>query len=131
MTVADGNAFLDFIGANLVEWREGYSEFHLPIRSVLLNRQGVLQGGVLSTLLDVACGYTGLFSPDLQIRRHSSTVSLNINFLSKGINGTVVAKGILARRGRSLYFSHAEAWIDNKTLLATAQGCFKWGENRS
>lgn len=128
MSIAHENAFLHHIGADLVAWREGYSEFQLPVQGVLLNRQGILQGGVLSTLLDVACGYAGLFSGQSGVRRHSNTVSLNVNFLDRDCGEQVVAKGYLVRGGRSIYFSRAEVWMDGKSLLATAQGAFKFAK---
>lgn len=119
------NPFLALIGAHLAEWREGYSEFHLPLRADLLNRQGVLQGGVLSTLLDVACGYAGLYSPPAHEPTHGHTVSLTVNFINKGSCGTVITKGFLVQRARTLFFARGEAWLDGTVLLASAQGSFK------
>lgn len=119
------NPFLALLGARRGAWREGYCEFHLPVRPELLNRQGVLQGGVLSTLLDVASGYSGLYSASPDEILHGHTVSLTINFLHKGTIGHVVAKGFLVERQRSLFFARAEAWLDGTVLLATAQGIFK------
>ena len=119
------NPFLELLGARRRAWTEGFSEFELPVRAALLNRQGVLQGGVLSTLLDVACGYAGLYSPPLQAALHGHTVSLAVNFLETGSRGTVVARGYLQQRRRSLFFARGEVWLDGAVLLATAQGSFK------
>ncbi len=119
------NPFLELIDAKLVGWEEGYSEFHLPVHAKLLNRQGVLQGGVISTLLDAACGYAGLYAPPGAQTMHGHTVSLTVNFMNKATAGTVIAKGFLEQRGRSMFFSRGEAWLDNHLLLATSQACFK------
>ena len=119
------NPFLDLIGASLVQWREGYSEFRLSLHSQLLNRQGVIQGGVLSTLLDVACGYAGLYSPPGQLSVHAHTVSLSVNFISKGESGLLVTHGYLVQRRRNLFFSRGEVWAEDGTLMATAQGSYK------
>ncbi|MBN9370082.1 PaaI family thioesterase [Hydrogenophaga sp. YM1] len=119
------NPFLEHIGVRLAEWHEGYSEFHLPVRAELLNRQGVLQGGVLSTLLDVACGYAGLYSPPMHEPTHGHTVSLTVNFINKASSGLVVTKGFLVQRTRTLFFARAEAWHEGTLLLASAQGSFK------
>ncbi|RYF36861.1 MAG: PaaI family thioesterase [Comamonadaceae bacterium] len=123
-SVAD-NPFLSLLGARRGEWREGYCEFHLEVRPELLNRQGVLQGGVLSTLLDVACGYAGLYVEGGAEPVHGHTVSLTTNFVSKGDRGLLVAKGFLVQRTRTLFFARGEAWLEGRSLLATAQGCFK------
>lgn len=118
------NPFLTLIGARRGEWREGYCEFHLDVTPQLLNRQGVLQGGVLATLLDVACGYAGLHAGEAT-PVHGHTVSLTTSFMSSGSRGHLAARGFLVQRTRTLFFARGEAWLDGKSLLATAQGCFK------
>ncbi len=120
-----GNPFLELLGAQQVAWSHGYSEFELALRPALLNRQGLLQGGVLSTLLDVACGYAGLHTAPGQPMRHGHTVSLTLQYLNKAAHGVVRAKGFLVQEGRSLYFARGEAWLDGHLLLATAQATFK------
>src|SRR3954471_17090364 len=119
------NPFLALLGVEQTEWREGYCEFQLRLRAELLNRQGFVQGGVIATLLDVACGYAGLFSPPPREPLYGHTVSLALNFLNKGAGGLVVAKGFVEQRGRTLFFARGEAWLDGAQLLATAQGSFK------
>lgn len=121
----DDNPFLGLLGVRQSEWREGYCEFQLRLRPELLNRQGFVQGGVLATLLDVACGYAGLFSPPPREPLYGHTVSLTLSFLNKSAGGLVTAKGFLEQRGRSLFFSRGEAWLDGRCLVATAQGSFK------
>ncbi len=120
------NPFLDYLGVRRVAWREGYAEFQVPVGPVLLNRQGVLQGGLIATLLDVACGYSGLFSADAARPVHGHTLSLTCNFLDKGIGELVVAKGFLERKGSAIFFARGEAWVDSRILIATAQGTFKF-----
>ena len=120
------NPFLASLGMTRSDWREGYAEFRLALQPELLNRQRVLQGGVVATLLDAACGYAGLYSADPQRPIHGVTLSLTLNFLDKGVGSTLIGRGILERKGRSIFFARGEAWIDSKTLIATAQGTFKY-----
>lgn len=120
------NPFLASLGMVRTEWREDYAEFRLTLQPGLLNRQRVLQGGVVATLLDAACGYAGLYSANPQRPIHGVTLSLTLNFLDKGVGDTLIGKGFLERKGRSIYFARGEAWIDSKTLIATAQGTFKY-----
>jgi uncharacterized protein (TIGR00369 family) len=123
-TPALDNPFLESLSVLLSEWREGYAQFTMPIRSATLNRQRILQGGVIATLMDAAAGYSGLYSNAEPI--HGFTLSLTIQYLDKGLGENVVSKGFLERQGRSIYFSRAEAWVDNKVLIASAQGVFKY-----
>jgi acyl-coenzyme A thioesterase PaaI-like protein len=120
------NPFLASLGMTRTDWRLGYAEFCLDLQPELLNRQRVLQGGVVATLLDAACGYSGLYSADPQRPIHGVTLSLTLNFLDKGVGTTLIGKGFLERKGRSIFFARGEAWIDSTTLIATAQGTFKY-----
>jgi acyl-coenzyme A thioesterase PaaI-like protein len=120
------NPFLAFLGARRTEWRDGYAQFEASMAPALLNRQGVLQGGLIATLLDAACGYAGLYTPDLAPPLHGLTLSLTCNFLDRGLGERIAARGWLERRGGSIYFSRGELWVDERILVATAQGTFKY-----
>ncbi|MDE1180289.1 PaaI family thioesterase [Paraburkholderia sp.] len=123
------NPFLEDLGASLTEWRAGYAEVALPIKPSHMNRQRILQGGVVATLLDAACGYAGLFSESDE-KIHGFTLSLTVNYLDRGIGDTVVAKGFIERQGKSVFFCRGEAWIDGRLLIASAQGTFKYARSR-
>src|SRR6202008_2514487 len=116
------NPFLETLGVSVAQWREGYAELVMPIEASKLNRQGVLQGGAIATLLDAAAGYAGLFAPVGDPPRHGFTLSLTTNYLDKGLGQFVRTKGFLERGGRSIFFARAEAWVDDRLLIASAQG---------
>ncbi|HTR08630.1 MAG TPA: PaaI family thioesterase [Paraburkholderia sp.] len=122
------NPFLETLGVSVAQWRDGYAELVMPIEASKLNRQGVLQGGAIATLLDAAAGYAGLFSPAGEPPRHGFTLSLTTNYLDKGLGQFVRAKGFLERGGRSIFFARAEAWVDDRLLIASAQGTFKYSK---
>jgi uncharacterized protein (TIGR00369 family) len=122
------NPFLETLGVSVADWREGYVELLMAIDGSKLNRQGVLQGGAIATLLDAACGYAGLFAEPGQPARHGFTLSLTTNYLDKGLGQFVRAKGFLERGGRSIFFARAEAWVDDRFLIASAQGTFKYSK---
>ncbi len=120
------NPFLEFLDARLVAWKSGYAEFRMPIQARNLNRQGVLQGGAVATLLDAACGYAGVYAAEGETVIHGFTLSLTVNYLDTGLGESVTAKGFIERQGRSIFFSRGEAWVDDKLLIASAQGTFKY-----
>lgn len=122
------NPFLETLGVSIAQWREGYVELLMPIDGSKLNRQGVLQGGAIATLLDAAAGYAGLYAEPGAPSRHGFTLSLTTNYLDKGLGEFVRAKGLLERGGRSIFFSRAEAWVDDRLLIASAQGTFKYSK---
>jgi uncharacterized protein (TIGR00369 family) len=121
-----GNPFLDTLGARLDAWRPGYAEFSLVIESRHLNRQGTLQGGVISTLLDVACGYAGLYAAEGETDRHASTLALSLNFISKAAGGVVRARGLYKGGGARIFFAQGELVSDTGELIAMASGTFKY-----
>ncbi|MGE4369304.1 MAG: PaaI family thioesterase [Burkholderiaceae bacterium] len=124
------NPFMAFLGVNLVQWKNGYVELQLPVRPELGNRTGRVQGGVICTLLDLACGYAGLFTPEGEPTRYSLTLSLTTNFLDSREGTVLTAKGFLDREGRTVFFSRGEVWVDDTHLVATAVGTFKYIRSR-
>lgn len=120
------NPFLERLGIQLTEWSPGYAEMRLDTSPDLGNRTGRIHGGVICTLLDSVCGYCGLYSPPGEPVLRSLTLSLTTNFLSSAEGTTLVAKGYIVRKGRSVFFSRAEVWLDEIELLATAVGTFKY-----
>ncbi|SOZ38873.1 PaaI family thioesterase [Cupriavidus neocaledonicus] len=119
------NPLLDYLGIRLASVGDGRCAFELDIEPRHLNRQGSVQGGVIATLLDAACGYAGLpMRPDGALG-HAVTVMLAISYLSRASAGRLRATATVSRAGRSLYFASAELAIDAGVLVATAQGTFK------
>jgi uncharacterized protein (TIGR00369 family) len=125
------NPFLETLGIRRTAWREGFAEFQLRVQPALLNRQQILQGGVIATMLDAACGYAGLYSADPARKIHGVTLSLTLNFLDRGLGDTVIARGFVERKGRSIFFARGEARVDSGLLIATAQGTFKYSSRRT
>ncbi|QEZ44898.1 PaaI family thioesterase [Cupriavidus oxalaticus] len=120
------NPALESIGVRITQWRSDYVELELPVTSSMLNRSRVIHGGTICTLLDAATGYAGLFSPPGEVARHAVTLSLTSNFLSNGTGSVLTAKGIVDRRGRSIFFSRAEVWLDQELLVATGVATMKY-----
>ncbi|WP_413557102.1 PaaI family thioesterase [Bdellovibrio sp. HCB209] len=120
------NPFLQHMGINLLQWSEGYAEFEMPIQDWHMNRQGALQGGVVSTLVDAACGYAGLYSPAGSPEVHGVTITLNVNFVSSTKKGRLIAKAKKIGGGRNIFFAEAEVYSDEGILIASGQGSFKY-----
>src|SRR3546814_4048581 len=107
------NPYLEWMGMTLKEWSPGYAEMHLPVSKRLGNRTGRVHGGVICTLLDSVSGYSGLYAPPGSPELHSLTLSLTTNFLDSRDGKVLVGKGYVERKGRSVFFTRAEGWVDN------------------
>ena len=121
----DVNPLLDYLGIRLAAWTPGRSVFHLTVEPRHLNRSGSLQGGVIATLLDAACGYAGLRTTLETEAGQAVTVMLTISYLAKTNEGELTATGTLTTAGDRLYFASGELVDQNGRLIATAQGTFK------
>lgn len=127
MSGFDDNPFLASLGAHIEEWVDDQVTISLDVQPAHLNRQGVMQGGLVCSLLDTACGYAGISAAGDPARAQGVTISLAINFIGSVRGGTVTAVGKVTGRGRKIYFSQAEIRSPDGTVIATAQGSFKYG----
>jgi uncharacterized protein (TIGR00369 family) len=119
------NPLLETLGIRQRTWQPGLAAFSLAVEPRHLNRRGSLQGGVIATLLDVACGYAGLQTELGMPPGTAVTIMLNISYLANVKDGTVTARGRVTGGGRRIYFAAAEVVTEAGTLIATAQGTFK------
>lgn len=115
---------LEHLGVELVEWRPGYCQLALPLVSWHLNRRGRVQGGVAATLLDAACGYSGLLTAGAEAG-DAATIMLSISYLRKLDHGRCIAIGRVTAEGRSIYFASGQLFAEDGCLVATASGSFK------
>ena len=120
------NPALESMGVRITDWHEGRVELALPVGPNMLNRSGVVHGGTICALLDAATGYSGLYSPDKEKVLHAVTLSLTTNFLANGVGRMLVATGMVERRGRSIFYSRGEVWLDGTMLVATGMATMKF-----
>jgi len=97
----------------------------LDLKPQHMNRNGVLHGGVVATLLDAVCGNTASGYFDLAEHAPVVTVSLNISFVAAVQGGQLVAMAQAVGGGRSLTYVNGELRDQDGRLLATACGVFK------
>ena len=109
---------------------EGCARCHLTIREDHLNSQGILHGGIIAMLLDVACGNTASAWFDREEHPMVLTLSLNTSYVAAIRNGRVTAVGRPSGGGRKLAHIHGELHSEDGVLIATAAGVFKRGSAR-
>jgi len=126
MTLSLENPFLQHMGIEIVSWSEGLAEFKMPIQRWHMNRSGHLQGGVVSTVVDAACGYAGMYAPPGAPEVFGVTITLNVNFVSGVKDGVLRVKAKKIGGGRKIFFSEAEVRDQNGVLIASGQASFKY-----
>lgn len=123
----DIGAFGDLVGFRITAWEIDHVEVALLVERRHLNRGMVLHGGMLSTLVDSACGYSGTHPEMPEGQRRAVTLSLNIQFIGPGREGSyLVAVGEKTGGGRSIFFSRCDIRDEDGKLVATGEGTFRY-----
>ena len=93
-------AFMVTLGARLAEVRPGEVVIDLPFREDLVQQHGYLHAGVVSSVIDSACGYAALtmMRPGTAVL----TVEFKINLLAPAVGDSFRAVGRVVRAGRTL-----------------------------
>ena len=94
--------------ASLGKIAPGEVEIVLPFRDDLTQQDGFLHAGVISTILDSACGYAAYtLMPE---KANVLAVEFKINFLSPAIGECVIARARVKKPGRTLTVCEADAF---------------------
>lgn len=81
------------------------------------NSHGILHGGLMMTMIDLALVAVAKVEPEDRF----VTVSLNSEFVSSGRQGDLIeARGTVTRRGRSLSFAQGKVTSGDRILLTAS-----------
>lgn len=113
-------SFLAFIGAKLVRAEKGIVVISSENRDCLLQQQGLIHGGVVTTLADVAGGYAALST----VPEHCEvlTVELKINFIRPANTQIITATGRVLKNGKNLVVVESTVTDENQNLIAKMLG---------
>ena len=105
------------LGAEMTSVERGKVEIRLPFRSEMTQQNGFAHAGVITSILDSACGYAALsVAPE-----HCEVLSVEfkISLLAPAAGEKFVARGEVKRAGKTLSFCAGEAFAvqDGKEKL--------------
>ncbi|MCU0494079.1 MAG: PaaI family thioesterase [Chloroflexaceae bacterium] len=108
------------IGASLTLVEPGVIEITLPFRADLCQQHGFLHAGVITTVVDSACGYAAftLMPTDAAVM----SVEFKVNLLSPATGEQFLARGTVLKPGRTITVTNGELWAqqgDSRKLVAT------------
>jgi acyl-CoA thioesterase len=94
------NPFLDFMGIELIEFKEGYAQFRMPVRLEYLQGAKSMQGGLTVALADEAIAHAIMTQmlPDEGL----TTIELKSNFLAAVNSGKLIVTATVFKKGNSL-----------------------------
>lgn len=100
---------------------DGGARIRMAPQPYHLNNLGIVHGGVICTLLDVAMGSTCR----VNLGQPVMTLDMQVAFLSPG-RGTLVAQGSILRAGKSIIYVEGRVFVEeDETLVAKGSGIFK------
>ncbi|GAC1347590.1 MAG: PaaI family thioesterase [Acetobacteraceae bacterium] len=102
------------LGARLERVDRAEVDALLPFRPELGQHLGFFHGGIIATMLDVACGMAALTRMDPG--HEVLTAEFKLNYLAPARDGTLLAQGRVIRAGRVLTVCTGEAWIDGRQV---------------
>jgi uncharacterized protein (TIGR00369 family) len=117
-------AFMSTLGAKLTTVVPGGVEIRLPFSPNLTQQNGYLHAGVVTAVLDSACGYAALTvaADDKEVL----TVELKVNLLAPAAGEVFAARAQVKKAGRTLTVCTADAFAISggkektvATMLAT------------
>ena len=109
------------LGVKSVILKKGYCEIKLDIKSKHLNHGGIVHGGVLATLCDIALA--DAVSTRLKENEWCVTAQLNIEYIFPAFSQqSIYGFGKLIKKGNTLAFVEGGVRTKDKKLIAKASG---------
>ncbi|MGG1575041.1 PaaI family thioesterase [Fictibacillus sp. NRS-1165] len=90
----------------------------LPVKPLYRNSVGVVHGGIISSLADVAMCNT--IEPNENNQQKVVTVDLNVSFLKGGTGDYLVAHAQVVKEGRTLTHAECQIFNDQDVMVAKA-----------
>ncbi|HEX8208708.1 MAG TPA: PaaI family thioesterase [Longimicrobium sp.] len=99
------------LGARLTRVAPGETDVELPFRSDLIQQHGFLHAGIVTTILDSACGYAAfsLMPAEAEVL----SIEFKTNLLAPARGELLVARGRVVRAGRTITVCQADGVMVN------------------
>jgi uncharacterized protein (TIGR00369 family) len=128
-------AFGDALAVRLVDWRPDFCRLTFDIADWHMNGGGVVHGGVIAALLDIACAHAGVFDAGEGAPRRCLTVSLTTTLIGPARKGRIIVEARRRGGGGTLFMATGEAFTEDGAAIATAEAVCRYtgtgkGRNR-
>ncbi len=116
-------SFMALLGAELTHVGHGVVEIAIARRDDLLQQHGFLHAGVLTSLLDSACGYAALTVMDGESGVMS--IEFKVNLLAPAAGDRFLVRGEVLKAGKTVVVCRGDAFAldgERPRLIAAMQG---------
>ena len=101
-------ALMATIGARLVRIAPGEVDIEMPVRSDLTQQHGYVAAGIVTAIVDTACGYAAMSL--MPAGANVLTVEYKVNFVSPARGERLLARGRVVKPGRALTVCTGEVY---------------------
>lgn len=91
----------------------------LPIKELYIDSSGLIHGGIISTLAEVALCNT--VAPDGHGRQQAVTVDLNVTFLKSSRSAVLTARAFAVKEGQNLVHADCLIYDDEDHVITKAK----------
>ena len=123
------NGFNLATGIKVSDWQDGLSIVTLTPAPEHTNPAGVIHGGAMMGMLDVALALPGSYEDPPLALMPGLTLSLTTQFLAVATieGGLLTARATKTGGGKNVFFAEGQITDSKGRLIATATGVFKRG----
>jgi acyl-CoA thioesterase len=116
------NPFLDYFGISMIDLKDGYARFRMPVRPEYLQGAKAMQGGLIVALADEAIAHAMMsqLAPDEGL----TTVELKSNFLASVSSGELTATANVFKKGQSLIIGDCLVTDDKEKNICRVSATF-------
>ncbi len=102
-------AVMQTLGARLLGVQSGQVEIQLPYQRAHTQQHGFLHAGIVTTILDSACGYAAfsLMPADAEVL----SIEFKLNMLAPARGEQLIAIGQVIKSGRTVTVCHGDAYM--------------------
>lgn len=113
------------LGIEVVSIESDRVVLRMPCKPPVMNENGTINGGAMSSLLDNATAAAAWATPAVRLTTRGTTVAMTVNFIGMPKQGDAIAEAYVISRGGSLTIVEAHCHDEAGNLLAKAQVTYK------
>ena len=106
------------LGMELKEVSPGRAIFECEVHERLMQKRGIVHGGVLASIVDSACAVAAIST--VYPRANATTINLRVSYLKPLSQGIFRAEGKCIKTGKTICFCEAQVFNDRNEIVCTA-----------
>jgi uncharacterized protein (TIGR00369 family) len=106
------------LGFELKEVTPGRAVFECSVQDRLMQKRGIVHGGVLASIVDSACAVAAI--SNLWPKANATTINLRVSYLKPLTQGVFRAEGKCIKAGKTICFCEAQVFNDRNEIVCTA-----------